>query len=383
MKKAALIMTVIAASLPFPGAALTADGKTAPRATTGDFDFCYYWYDFGTGMTSDTWETSKYEFIEQIDGSDEYLIKGFMKEALAPDPEDKSFEVSTIRAYYNSENNSFTIPGNQFLYRYSDDAQTVDISVIGVKYNDNGRLTPDKDLDITLTWNDYGFRPDPDSECVAILFGAYFENSDSYGGFGLALNSALCPWNGTMIYMVSPSADSEAIPYTCNIWAESSQDKLTLYNYADCGYGRGSEFENDVRYHTLKGKNISLQDLQDLDGNLTPLLAADTDNAGEPVSENGDYILTGQYSITGGATMILQPHWSAFYMGQSVGLYSNVYTIINYDISNFTSGMNCIRPSLADETETALYDLSGKPLKQPQRGINIVKRGGKFIKTIK
>ena len=69
-----------------------------PSAVDGDFDWCYYWMDFGTGITSQTWETSKYEQIVKVEGEDKYLIKGFMKETLNPDPEDTAFVVADLVA---------------------------------------------------------------------------------------------------------------------------------------------------------------------------------------------------------------------------------------------------------------------------------------------
>lgn len=368
-----ILKSAIIASFPIWGATLSDLKADAPRALTGDFDFCYCWYDFGTGLLADTWETSKYEFIEYTGIGNEYLIAGFMKEGLNPDPEDSSFTVETVRAYYDSADRSFTIPGNQYLFTYTNDEFSVEISAIGVKYDKNGKLTPDKDMDIVLKWNEYGFRTDPESECVAILFGKYFDTTDSYSGFGLATQPALCPWNGTMIYLVAPSLEQEAMPYTCNVWAEAVADKLSLFNFADSGYGNLSVFENNTRTRTLKGEDIKLQELTDILGDKTFLTAADFTSDYEAATADGKTVLTAQYSISQGATMILQQSWGAFFMGEPVGYYSNVYTLLDMDITKPTSGINVPADTATSDEAAMWYDLDGRRLKAKSKGISIAK----------
>lgn len=376
------IAAAILASFSFWGATLSVAAQTTPRATSGDFDLTYYWYDFGTGLTSQTWETSKYLYVEPTGYGDEYLISGFMKETLNPDPENSTFKVEPLHAFYNTEQQSFTIPGNQFLFHYSDDTQSVDISVIGVKYNENHKLTPDQNLDIEFSWDEYGFSLSPNSECVALLFGAYFEETNSYGGFGLALSPVLEPWNGTMIYLVAPDSETEAIPFTCNIWAESDSNTLTIYNYADCGYDRGNNFDIDSRLHTVKGYDIKLQELIDILGDTTQLIAADISDNYLPATQNDRTLLSGMYSISGEATMIFQQSWAAFYMNEPVGIYSNCYTLIDFDITNPSSAIKGYQREIASDNNYEWFDLAGRRIQTPGKGINICTTGNRSFKTM-
>ena len=343
-------------------------GSPGQAAVTGDFDWCYYWMDFGTGITSQTWETSKYEQVVKVDGEDKYLIKNFMKESLNPDPEDQGFEVAGLEASYDDATASFVLRGNQYLYDYADGDDAIAIHLIGVKYNPAGKLTPDADLDITLKWDGRGFRLDTSTGTVAMLIGAKMP-SGGYGGLGICFDCALYPWNGTMIYMVAPDTETEAMPYTCNVWASVDGARLTMANYADFGYTTDIVFDLNLSAWSASALNPVMQTLVDLEGNPEYLYLSDSDGAGAPAYP-GKYLLTAMVSVRDGATMLLQNGWGAFYLGEQIGYYTNTYTILNFDISDVPAGIDSVKESergfavegnvLTALEHVAVYDLSGR-----------------------
>lgn len=88
--------------------------QSAEKALTGDFDWCYYWYDFGSGTLSDTWETSKYEYIAD-NGDGTVTISNFMAESLRPAGV-ADFKVADIKAEFDADENALILAGNQYLY---------------------------------------------------------------------------------------------------------------------------------------------------------------------------------------------------------------------------------------------------------------------------
>lgn len=345
------------------------------QALTGDFDWCYYWYDFSTGTLSDTWETSKYEsIVENPDGT--FAIKNFMQETLNPNPSDSSFKVADITAEYDMLADAYIIAGNQYLYTLDTDDITVDIHLIGVRLNAAGKLQPDKDLDIVLTRDGMGYRLDTSKEAVAVLIGAYMP-SGGYGGLGICQRCALYAWNGTMIYLVGTDDENEPMPYTCNIWAELHGNSLYLANYADCGYTRGVDFTVDFTSGAMTAANASLQTLFDLNGDPTELYAADMLDNGDPLLLNGQYRLTASYYINQGATMIMQSAWGAYFMGDPVGIYTNTYTLLDFDITKPSAGITA--PTTSRDNDDALYNLQGIKVDRPSRGIYICRGRKVFI----
>lgn len=362
-------------------------GDSAPAVVAGDFDWCYYWMDFGTGVTSQTWETSKYEQIVKVDGEDKYLIKNFMKETLNPDPDDQDFQIADLEASYDDTTATFVLEGNQYLYDYIDGKDAIGIHLIGVKYNPAGKLTPDADLKISLKWDGRGFSLDTSTGTVAILIGAKMP-SGGYGGLGICFDCALYPWNGTMIYMVAPDTETEAMPYTCNVWASVDGDRLTMSNYADFGYTTDIVFDVNLASASASALNPVMQTLVDLEGKPAYLYLSDSNGAGSPAYP-GKYLLTAMVSVRDGATMLLQNNWGAFYLGEQIGYYSNTYTILNFDISDASAGIVAVEDAekgfvvdgntLTALEHVAVYDLSGRIVSDLAPSADVVLPGGIYI----
>lgn len=358
-----------------------------PSAVDGDFDWSYYWMDFGTGITSQTWETSKYEQIVKVEGEDKYLIKNFMKETLNPDPEDTVFEVADLVASYDESTSTFVLDGNQYLYDYIDGKDAIAIHLIGVKYNPAGKLTPDADLKISLKWDGRGFRLDASTGTVAILIGAKMP-SGGYGGLGICFDCALYPWNGTMIYMVAPDTETEAMPYTCNVWAKVDGQELIMSNYADFGYTTDIVFDFDIATALASAIDPVMQTLVDLEGKPAYLYLSDSNGAGSPAYP-GNYVLTAMMAVRDGATMLLQNSWGAFYLGEQIGYYSNTYTILNFDITDASAGIDSVEDAeaafavdgnvLTAVEHVAVYDLSGRIVGDVAPSSSVVLPSGMYI----
>lgn len=349
--------------------------QSAEKALTGDFDWCYYWYDFGSGSLSDTWETSKYEYIAD-NGDGTVTISNFMAESLRPAGV-ADFKVADIKAEFDSDENALILAGNQYLYTLDVDGSPIEICLIGVRKNYAGSLQPDKDIDIVLRRDGMSYRLDTSKEAVAILIGACLP-SGSYGGLGICQNCALHAWNGTMIYLVGTDNENEPIPYTCNVLAELRGNRLYLANYADCGYSRGVDFNIDFNSKTMTATNATLQSLTDLNGDPTELIAADMLSDGSAWKNDGSYKLSASFFVSGGATMIMQGSWAAYFMDQPVGIYTNTQTLLNFDISNPSSGIDI--PACDTDKPDVFYNLQGIPVERPGRGIFISKHGNKIIR---
>lgn len=353
-----------------------APSAVEPFTLTGDFDLCFDWYDFDTYQMSSTWFTSMYESITAGDAPDDYVIKNFMREWLNPDPTDKSFAVADLNAVYDAATQSFTLKGNQFLYSMPVGDSTIDISLIGVKRL-NGKLVPDKDLDIVMRWNGHGFAVD-NSVLAGLLIGAETAPG-SYGGLGMAYNAALYPWNSTMIYIVAPDMETEGMPYTCNAWASVNEGVLSLSNYADCGFMHSVDFALDFDNSLAVAENAALQTLQGMDGEPADLIATDIDINGNPEYE-GDFLVA-MMSFRNEATMMFQSRWAAMFMGEIVGVYSNTYTIIAFDIRKASAGIGEITPD-DDDVDAVYFDLNGRRVDNPQKGFYIKKQGSRVSKVI-
>lgn len=367
--------SIALAPAPVQHAAAATTATEYHEPLTGDFDWCYYWYDFSTGSLSDTWETSKYEYIaENPDGT--FSIKNFMRETLNPNPSDNSFEVAEITAEYDMLADAYIIAGNQYLYTLDTGDTTVDIHLIGVRLNSAGKLQPDKDIDIVLTRDGMGYRLDTSKEAVAVLIGAYMP-SGGYGGLGICQRCALYAWNGTMIYLVGTGDENESIPYTCNVWAELHGNNLYLANYADCGYTRGVDFSVDFAVAAMTANDASLQTLFDMNGDTTELYAADMLDNGDALTVDGHYRLTASYYISQGATMILQSGWGAYFMGEPVGIYTNTYTLLDFDITNPSAGITV--PTVPCDGPEVYYNLQGIKVDRPAHGLYICRGRKVFI----
>ncbi len=320
-----------------------------------------------------------YEAIEKADAPNEYVIKNFMREWLNPDPSDKTFKVADIEGYYNEISCSFTIHGGQFLYKLDNDGEEIDLTLIAVTRDESQKLKPDKDLDIVMTWNGNGFSLDPDSGVEGLLIGAQVGNG--YGGLGLAYDAALYPWNATMIYLVAPDFETEGMPYTCNVWASVSDNCMSLANYADCGFTHTVEFMIDKDSKSAVAYNPVLQTLMGLDGEEEDLIASDLDDEGE--YQWPDDKLVGSLSVTGGATMMFQHRWGAVFMGSIVGIYTNVYTIIAFDVFEAAAGIETVISDDMNTSTVEYYDISGCRVSCPDKGFYIVKQGSKVRKELR
>lgn len=306
---------------------------TQQVAHSGDFDLCFYWYDFSTGQYSQTWETSKYLEITPTSGS-ECEITGFMREFLNPNPDDSSFAVAPLHATYDSAQGTFTLPGNQYLYHYDDGTTSVDLSLIAVTQGVRG-LTPDKDQPIVFKRTERGYSVDTSGDVVALFIGAYME-SGSYGGLGLCYDGTLYPWNATMVYVVAPNEETAGLPVTCNMQVEMQGSNMKVYNYADFGYTRAVDFTLDSSWCAATATDASLQTLQDLNGNPAEVYGADFAAEGSmlPLKVGGHYELSAMVMRSSEATMLYQNRWGAFFLDSPVGIYSNVNMFIPFDIAN-------------------------------------------------
>ncbi|MDE6368860.1 MAG: hypothetical protein K2K94_06445 [Muribaculaceae bacterium] len=358
---------------------LDAPSSAKPFTLTGDFELCFKWYDFSTGQMSQTWQTSMYESIARGDAADEFYIKNFMREWLNPDPSDRTFKVADIKAYYNDVACSFTIPGGQFLYKLDNEGEEIDMCLIAVTRNEFNKLAPDDNLDIVMTWDGNGFSLDPAGDVEGLLIGARV--GDGYGGLGMAYGAAMYPWNATMIYLVAPDFETEAMPYTCNVWASVTDSGLSLANYADCGFTHTICFNIDKTTQTAVAYNPVLQTLIGLDGEEADLMASDLDDNGG--FEWPDERLTGSLSVTGGATMMFQNRWAAVFLGSIVGIYTNVYTIIAFDVFASLTGIESVISDDSCSVPVEYYDLNGIRVESPEKGFYIVKQGSKIRKEIR
>lgn len=350
-----------------------------PFTLTGDFDLTFYWYDFTDLQMSQTWQTSMYESIEEADAPGEYIIKNFMRQWLNPDPADNSFTTADIKASYDPTDQTFTIAGNQFLYSLDAGDDKFDICLIAVTRNAQNKLSPDADLDIVMRWDGHGFALDPASGLEGLLIGA--KTADGYGGLGIAYRAALCPWNATMIYLVAPDFETEAMPYTCNMWASTADGVLSLANYADCGYGNAIRFQLDEEAHTATAYDTALQTLTGIDGQEADLIASD-------ISDDGDYLwpddrLVASVSVKDGATVMFQHRWGAFFMDSLVGIYSNTYTIITFDVFDESAGIDIIAPDCENDLPKEYYNAEGLRVTAPGNGFYIVRQGSKVTKEIR
>lgn len=179
---------------------------------------------------------------------------------------------------------------------------------------------------------------------------------------------------------VRPSVETDPIPYTCNCWASVDGNSLSLSNYADCGYTTQIVFDVNSTFTSAYADNAVLQTVSDLNGNPADVICRDITATGAPSTSNP--ALSATVSVQGGATMLFQSRWGAFFLDQLVGIYTNTYTIISFDISQPSSYIGDIVGDNAEAPAPEYYTLSGMRVDRPATGIYIVRRGSKITKEI-
>ncbi len=342
----------------------------------GDYDFCYYWTSM-SGETANTWDTDKYIEFFRLYGN-EYRILNLFRESFISD---SSEGVAEITAHYDPEEQTLTIPGNQYLFDYTNNDRSLAISVMGMAVNDKGYLRPNKDVDIRFKFDGIGYSLDPTGDAQGLFLGIYYEASDSYAGFGYTTDCAFYNWNGTMIYSVAAGEDGEAIPYTCNVKAKVDWDTLTIANFADFGYTHNNTFTINRNSHTVSTVNASLQQISWGDDEIYDLYASNTSDSRElETDDDGDYLWSALYSISSGATMLYTPYWGAYLDGSPIAYYTNTYTILNFDITEQLNGVENVTADAKAPIE--YYDIMGNRIEKPIAGRIVIKRQGSKVEKI-
>ncbi len=345
-----------------------------------DYDCCYYWLE-SSGAISSTWETTITEIVA-ADADGKYLIKGLFADTFRPEG-DKEFAVDDIEAGYDPATGVMTITCGQHLFDYKSGDDTFPISLLAIRKGANGwNITADGTLRMLRT--ERGFGVLADSEAVGFYLGMINPDTGRISGFGGAIYPEFHEFNGVMIYMVTADVDTQMMAMMCDIYSYVDEGKIHISNFANFGYHVTMTMDYDSAKGEAWAVDAKLDELQNLDGGMTPFYAAnslygDSDYGMPVVDDAGRFYLSAAITKDNIGNSVLQiPIWGAYIEQNMLALYGSTNIMLFYPLPDSSSGIDEVTsdPDENGAIAPVYYDLQGHLVATPVKGCLYVRVDG-------
>ncbi|MDE5705667.1 hypothetical protein [Muribaculum sp.] len=347
-----------------------------------DYDLCYFWLE-SNGAISNTWETSIIEITARgIDG--EYDIKNMFADTFRPEG-DNSFVVNDIEASYDTSTGLLDIVCGQHLFDYKLGDKIYPISLLALRKGDKGWTISEAGT-LRLLHIGSGFTLYAESDVVGFYLGMIDPDTKRISGFGGAIYPKLHEFNGVMIYMVTADMDAEMLPVMNNIYSYVENDRIYIDNFANFGYHVTVAMEYDTAKGIAWTYDAKLDELQNLDGGMTPFYAANSlygsADYGMPVFDDyGRYCLSASIVKDNLGNSVLQiPIWGAYIEHNTLALYGSTNIMLFYQLQESLSGIDGISASdIECASSVVYYDLQGHLVSNPIKGRMYVRVAGNQV----
>ncbi len=364
---------------PAPGALSADDSAGSDADIASDYDYCYYWLE-SNGAISNTWETTITELVAG-DAEGKYVIKGLFADTFRPEG-DKSFTVNDVSASYDASTGLLDIACGQHLFDYKQGENTYPISLLAIRRGDKGWSVSDSGT-LRLLRTERGFGLAAVSDVVGFYLGMIDPDTKRISGFGGAIYPEMHEFNGVMIYMVTANMDAEMMPVMNDIYSYVKDGRIYIDNFANFGYHVTMTMEYDTAKGIAWAYDAKLDELQNLDGGMTPFYAANSldgnDDYGMPVVDNeGRFYFSANIAKDNiGNTVLQVPIWGAYIEQNTLALYGSTNIMLFYPLPESSSAIDEVSATDGDyDCPAVYYDLQGHQVAHPVKGRMYVRVAG-------
>lgn len=337
-----------------------------------DYDCCYYWLD-NNGAISSTWETTITEIVASVTEG-KYLIKGLFADTFRPEG-DKDFAVNDVEAAYEPATGVMSIECGQHLFDFKSGNYTYPISLLAIRKVSAGwNISAEGSMRLLRT--ERGFEVLADSDVIGFYLGMINPDTGGFSGFGGAIYPRFHEFNGVMLYTVAADVDEQMMAMLCNIYSYADDGKLHISNFANFGYHVNMSMDYDNAKGIAWAFDAKIDELQNLDGGMTPFYAANALNGGSDygmpvVDGEGRFYFSANITKDNIGNTVLQiPLWGAYIQQNLVALYGSTNIVLFYPLPDNSSGIDEVM-SGQDESESVApvyYNLQGYPVADPVKG---------------